>query len=242
MTTHEQSTRDLTQMDHEELVQHAIYFQTLSKKYCKELKKKETKIEKQHEKICELKNKKNKSLGTMPESFNIPNFVGIITNLSLKIRDAFPYGGKEHHFQAALEMELREHGIVVAQEVACLLHYKTTNNAVRQLPHDVRGREDLLLPDMKYIIELKQIKALTEDDHRQLLRYMDERYRYDAEWGLNTKGLLINFGDIDVEIWYMFYPSNKVLSEKYQARPQRIKIAHVPINDLHTSSDAWLSN
>ena len=44
MTTHEQSTRDLTQMNHEELVQHAIYFQTLSKKYCKELKKKETKI------------------------------------------------------------------------------------------------------------------------------------------------------------------------------------------------------
>ena len=123
-----------------------------------------------------------------------------------------------------------------------LYTYKTTNNAVRQLPHDVRGREDLLLPDMKYIIELKQIKALTEDDHRQLLRYMDERYRYDAEWGLNTKGLLINFGDIDVEIWYMFYPSNKGLSEKYQARPQRIKIAHVPINDLHTSSDAWLSN
>ena len=104
---------------------------------------------------------------------------------------------------------------------------------MRQLPHDIRGREDILLPDLKYIIELKQTKTLTHDDHRQLLRYMDERKNHKANWGNETKGLLINFGDVDVEIWYMFYLSD---------RPQRIKICQVPILGLNDFTDAWDSS
>ena len=183
--------------------------------------------------------KKKKSLPPLPPTFNIPNFVGVITDLVLRIRKKFPYSGKEHHFQAALELELRERGAVVSREVTRLLHYKTINNSVRQLSHDIRGREDILLPDMKYIMELKQIKSLTEDDHRQLLRYMDERKTYDSDWGFETKGLLINFGDMDVEIWYMFYPNPSSHSNPEHVRPQRIKIAQIAIDPLTSYSDAW---
>ena len=229
MTTHEQSARTLDKLGHDELVQHSIYFQTLSKQYCKELKKCEKKIEK-------LEEKKNRNgIERRPDSseYEIPSFVREMCELSQLIRRNFPYGGKEHHFQAAMELELREQGIVVSQEVAQLLHYKTQNNYMRQLPHDIRGREDILLPDLKYIIELKQTKTLTHDDHRQLLRYMDERKNHKANWGNETKGLLINFGDVDVEIWYMFYLSD---------RPQRIKICQVPILGLNDFTDAWDSS
>ena len=59
---------------------------------------------------------------------------------------------------------------------------------------------------------------------------MDERKKYNPNWGNKTKGLLINFGDIDIEIWYMFYIMD---------RPQRIKICQLPILDLNDFSDAW---
>ena len=227
MTTHEQSARTLDKLGHDELVQHSIYFQTLAKQYCKELKKYEKKIEK-----FEEKKNRNKCLELKPETseYEIPSFVREIMDLTLHIRNNFPYSGKEHHFQAAMELELRERGIVVSQEVARLIHYKTQNNYTRQLPHDIRGREDLLLPDLKYIVELKQIKTLSHDDHRQLLRYMDERKKHNGNWGNETKGLLINFGDIDIEIWYMFYLGD---------RPQRVKICQTPILSLNDFTDAW---
>jgi hypothetical protein len=121
------------------------------------------KCEKKIEKLEEKKNR-NKYLELKPETseYEIPSFVREIMDLTLHIRNNFPYSGKEHHFQAAMEMELRERGIVVSQEVARLIHYKTQNNYTRQLPHDIRGREDLLLPDLKYIVELKQIKTLSQ--------------------------------------------------------------------------------
>jgi hypothetical protein len=199
-------------------------------------------IAKLEEKLQELKRKRKSPLTSTPSTpeYNIPDFVNMIINLSKQIRESFPYSGKEHHFQAALEMELRERGYTVSQETTCLLHYKTTNNNIRQLPHDIRGREDLLLPDIGFIIELKQIKALSEDDHRQLLRYMNERKVYNptrrsggVAWGNETKGLLINYGDVDVEIWYMFYKNN---------RPQRIKVHQSPILPLEFYSDAWATN
>lgn len=202
----------------------------------KDMERQEKTIEKLADKLQELKKKKKSPLTTKPSTseYKIPDFVNIIIELSNKIRESFPYGGKEHHFQAALELELRERGYIVSQETTCLLHYKTTNNNTRQLPHDIRGREDLLLPDIKYIIELKQIKSLSDDDHRQLLRYMNERKIYNQQdWGSETKGLLINYGDIDVEIWYMFYKDH---------RPQRIKVYHQPILPLEFYSDSWVQN
>lgn len=226
ISSHEQTNKKLNQLEHDELLKQAIHFQNLSKQYHKEL----TKCEKKIEKLVEKKTRKTPAPKPNEPEYEIPHFVREIADLVKKIRHSFPYGGKEHHFQAALEIELREQGIVVSQEVARLLHYKTQGDTVRQLPHDIRGREDILLPDKKYIIELKQIKTLTLDDHRQLLRYMDERKKYNADWGNKTKGLLINFGDIDIEIWYMFYIMD---------RPQRIKICQLPILDLNDFSDAW---
>jgi hypothetical protein len=71
---------------------------------------------------------------------------------------------------------------------------------VLQLPHDIRGREDLLLPQEKMILELKQTKGLGDSEHQQLLRYMYQRQTF-SEWGDETKGMLINFGDEELEIW-----------------------------------------
>ena len=40
----------------------------------------------------------------------------------------FQFSGKEHHYQAALETELRDAGHMVQQEVARLLHYEKQNS------------------------------------------------------------------------------------------------------------------
>ena len=127
-----------------------------------------------------------------------------ITRITSHVYGNFPYSGKEHHYQAALEAELREAGYMVQQELATQLHYKKLNGEIIQLPHDIRGREDLLLPRQKLIIELKQTGKLTEKEFKQIGRYMHERNNH-TDWGTDTHGLLINFGDNDLEIWYLYY-------------------------------------
>ena len=99
-----------------------------------------------------------------------------------------------------MEAELQRKGFVVQQEVAVLYKVTTTSGDVLQLPHDIRGREDLLLPQEKMILELKQTKGLGDSEHQQLLRYMYQRQTF-SEWGDETKGMLINFGDEELEIW-----------------------------------------
>jgi len=65
------------------------------------------------------------------------------------------FHGVESHYQAALEAELQELGLLVQHEVAEQIHYKKLNGESVQLPHDIRCREDLLLPREKLILELK---------------------------------------------------------------------------------------
>jgi hypothetical protein len=84
------------------------------------------------------------------------------------------------------------------------LHYKKKNGETIQLSHDIRGREDLLLPRQKLILELKQVAKLTDKDFYQLARYMQERCD-NSPWSTDTRGLLINFGDTQLECWYLFY-------------------------------------
>jgi len=120
------------------------------------------------------------------------NLITRIVRASIDVYAAFPFSGKEHHYQAALECELREMGELVQQEVARLLHYKKRNGENIQLPHDIRGREDLLLPRNKMIIELKQTGKLCEKEFNQICRYMEERRR-NSDWADDTKGMLINF-------------------------------------------------
>lgn len=129
------------------------------------------------------------------------------------IYEKFLFGGKEHHYQAALEEELRDRGFHVQQEIARTLHYKKDNNDVIQLPHDIRGREDLVLHKRYLILELKQTGKLTDKEFNQLCRYMHERKNNPTAlgaWGENTRGMLINFGDNDLEMWYLFYCNDKI--------------------------------
>ena len=128
-----------------------------------------------------------------------------IESIAKKIYEKFIFGGKEHHYQAALEEELRDKNYHVQQEVARMLHYDKENGETIQLPHDIRGREDLVLPRRKLIIELKQTARLTDKEFNQICRYMHERKNYDNDWSDNTRGILINFGDSNLEMWYLCY-------------------------------------
>jgi GxxExxY protein len=228
----------LGKLENPELITHTMYFQTLSQQYLKELKKSETKVGKLTERLTKKEAKKKAHCNEFPGG--IPSLVLTIAELSTRIRNKFWFGGKEHHFQAALEMELRALGHIVTQEVARLLHYKQENGAIRQLPHDIRGREDLLLPAEKFILELKQTKALGDSEHMQLMRYMRERYEYDAAWGKKTQGMLINFGDENIEVWWMFYDTRS--PEENLGNITRVLILKEPLkitlNDYHPQYSA----
>jgi len=111
----------------------------------------ETKIEKlqarlkkkEDKKIAITLKKKEKDVKKNPD---LPNWDGeinataiLIAQLSRQVYTKFPYGGKEHHFQALLEAELQRKGFVVQQEVAVIYKVITTTGEALQLPHDIRG-------------------------------------------------------------------------------------------------------
>jgi GxxExxY protein len=157
------------------------------------------------QKVVDAAKKKKKE---MPHySGVIPELVTKLAELSLKIRTKFPFGGKENHFQNAMEVELRNAAHMVQHEVCALLHYETLEGEDIRLAHDIRSREDLLLPREKMILELKAVPGLKDKDHCQLLRYMEERRK--SSWGEDTCGMLINYGDNVMEIWYMFYKNGR---------------------------------
>jgi GxxExxY protein len=160
---------------------------------------------------------------------SIPELVTTITDLSFSVREKFPFGGKEGHYQGAMEVELQEAGHMVQHEVAELYHYTKMNGEVVRMPHAITAREDLLLPREKLILELKATASLSDKDHCQLLRYMEERRKH-SPWGEKTIGMLINYGDHDVEVWYMFYKDS---------RPQRVLIMQKPMTDFNTFVDTF---
>jgi len=169
------------------------------------IEKLQARLKKQEEKnviVAQKKKRKNKELANWEGDINATSI--LIAQLSRQVYKKFPYGGKEHHYQALLEAELQRKGFVVQQEVAVIYKVTTTSGEVLQLPHDIRGREDLLLPQEKMILELKQTKGLGDSEHQQLLWYMHQRQNF-SEWGNETKGMLINFGDEDLEIWLVQY-------------------------------------
>ena len=196
------NVKELRQLAPEDLMRHCISLQVCAKRRQKNLQKQTNKVEKLLERLAKKEAKKKPEIEIFPAP--VPSLVTKISELSWKIRQKFPFGGKEHHFQAALEIELRDQNYTISSEVAGLLHYTQENGQTRQLPHDIRGREDLVLPRQRLILELKQTRGLGNSEHMQLMRYMKER-RTHSDWGLNTQGMLINFGDDDVEIWWMFY-------------------------------------
>jgi len=156
--------------------------------------------------------------------------IKVFEKICKTIYEKLLFGGKEHHYQAALEEELRDRGFHVQQEIARTLHYKKDNNDVIQLPHDIRGREDLVLHKRYLILELKQTGKLTDKEFNQLCRYMHERKNNVPSWGEKTRGMLINFGDNDLEMWYLFYCDNKIT---------RILICKEPRPSLDTLIDSF---
>jgi len=193
----------------------------------KEIQKKDKRLQQKDKKILvlegkieklqsRLKNKEDKTTFTLKKTekaeskkqdlSNWNNEINttaiLIAQLSRQVYTQFPYGGKEHHFQALLEVELQRKGFIVQSEVAVLCKVMSTSGEVLQLPHDIRGREDLLLPQEKIILELKQTRGLGDAEQQQLLRYMYQRQSF-SEWGNETKGMLINFGEDDLEIWFV---------------------------------------
>jgi len=78
------------------------------------------------------------------------------------------------------------------------------------------------------VLELKQTKQLGDSEHQQLLRYMEQRRQF-SDWGDETKGMLINFGDEDLEIWFVQYADASNKSDLKYLEPI---IAHVRLMKL----------
>ena len=197
------NTQKIIQQREKQLIQRDKKIVTLEAKIEKlqvRLKKKEDKKTTTFLKKKEKAENKNQDLSNWNKEINATAI--LIAQLSRQVYSKFPYGGKEHHFQALLEVELQRKGFIVQSEVAVLCKVASTSGEVLQLPHDIRGREDLLLPQEKMILELKQTRGLGDPEQQQLLRYMYQRHSF-SEWGDETKGMLINFGDDDLEIWFV---------------------------------------
>ena len=160
----------------------------------------------------------------------IPPLVTRISDLCLSIRKKMRFHGVESHYQGALELELQELGFLVQHEIAARIHYLKTSGESIQLPHDIRCREDLLLPREKMVLELKAKGKMADKDHCQLLRYMEERKLYGG-WGTKTRGMLINFGDHGIEVWYLCYKGSVV---------QRVKLVEEAMPELDSIVESFV--
>jgi hypothetical protein len=179
------------------------------------LSKLKGKIEKNKKKELEvilkkkLKNKNPKLDVKLKMMENNKKTIDIVVKKCKYIYDTLLFLGREGHFQTALENELRLEGYHVLSEVTRPYHYKMSNGLIIQMPYNITGREDLVLPNEKTIIELKQTNKITEKEKYQLCRYMHER-KNNTDWGEEVTGFLINFGDIDLDIYYGCYSDGKI--------------------------------
>ena len=159
----------------------------------------------------------------------VPQFIKSISVIAKSVRLANPFGGKESHFQAMLEKEIQNTKNSVLSEVVQPIHFKPVNKNNDILPYGIYGREDLMIPNQNCIIELKSTKKLREKDFLQLFRYMTERNI--SGWGLDTHGMLINFGHDDIDIWYSSYDT--------ESRMFRINILKEEIPPLEHYVDTY---
>ena len=161
-------------------------------------------------KILKKANKGIKKLDIKLEWMEKDNqIIELIINKCKYIYKMIPFSGKEGHYQMALEQELRLEGAHVLSELARPYHYKLSNGLSVQMPYNITGREDLVLPQTKIVLELKQTGKITEKEKNQICRYMTER-KNNTEWGEDVRGFLINFGDIDLDIYYACYSEGKI--------------------------------
>ena len=178
--------------------------------------------------VEKIKNALQGYQGTIPEEDSIKKIIDLARDVYQN--ETFRFGATEGQYQAGLLFELN--GTKWDAQAENIVGYKyviveegSKKRKVRQLPYGLGGREDILIPDLKLIMELKQLANVRDREFCQLLRYMEERRKY-SEWGEETKGLVINFGDRTLEIWLVQYKEGQL---------ERIKMHEVektPFKDL----------
>ena len=171
--------------------------------------------------IEKIKNALQGYQGTIPEEDSIKKII----SLAVKVyqHEVFRFGATERQYQSALEMEINDKtGWDTQSEIIVGYNYEIVEECskkrkVRQLPYGLGGREDILIPELKLIMELKQLAHVRDKEFCQLLRYMEERRKY-KDWGEETKGLVINFGDSALVVWLVQYNEGQL---------ERIKMCEV---------------
>jgi GxxExxY protein len=131
----------------------------------------------------------------MPGTLDVPPTVLRVAGACTAVRAGCRFGGREQVFQSALEAELQSMHFVTRRELVMPVLY-----AGVPLGHDVRGREDLVVLDdgAHIIVEIKQARRLEQKDFFQLYRYLENRRGTPA-----VHGLLLLFGDVHDEAWYV---------------------------------------
>ena len=176
-----------------------------------------------------IKNALKEYPGIIPEEDSIKKIIDLCANIYR--HGNFPFGASERQYQCALKIEINDKtNWDIQTEVAVTYHYELEPNddgkrKVRPLDWGLGGREDILISDLKLIIELKQLVHIRDKEFFQLLRYMEERRKY-SNWGEETKGLLINFGDNALVIWLVQYKEGKLETIKM------CEIEKTPFKDL----------
>jgi hypothetical protein len=163
--------------------------------------------------VEKIKNALQGYQGTIPEEDSIKKIIELAVNVYQN--ETFRFGATERQYQSALELEINDKTEWDTQsEIIVGYNYEIVEECSRkrkrrQLPYGLGGREDILIPDLKLIMELKQLANVRDREFCQLLRYMEERRKY-SEWGEETKGLVINFGDRTLEIWLVQYKEGQL--------------------------------
>ena len=167
--------------------------------------------------------------GTIPGEDSINKIISLATQVYQ--HEAFRFGATERQYQSALEMEINDKTEWDTQsEIIVGYNYEIVEECSRkrkrrQLPYGLGGREDILIPELKLIMELKQLAHVRDREFCQLLRYMEERKKY-SDWKEETKGLVINFGDKALEIWLVQY------KEEQLERIKMCEVTKTPFKEL----------
>ena len=162
--------------------------------------------------VEKLKNALKEYPGTIPKEDSIKTIISLATEVYQ--HQVFRFGATERQYQSALEMEINSKTKWNTQsEIIVPYFYEIVDECTHkrnkvQLPYGLGGREDILIPELKLIMELKQLAHIRDKEFCQLLRYMEERKN--KEWGEETKGLLINFGDNALVIWLVQYTEGQL--------------------------------
>ncbi len=163
--------------------------------------------------VEKIKNALKEYQGTIPEEDSIKEIISLAEKVYQN--ETFRFGATERQYQSALEMEINDKTEWDTQsEIIVGYNYEIVEECSRkrkrrQLPYGLGGREDILISELNLIMELKQLAHVRDREFCQLLRYMEERRKY-SDWGEETKGLLINFGDRTLEIWLVQYKEGQL--------------------------------